>query len=109
MSRLREIGTSNRPEAAADAAFFLAESGSANPSKCIEPFLMKLRRASMRFHEEGVNFAYSRVSVRVLLPNPERRRSYELMFIEADPLTRDLKSRFEENQGRVSDSFQGRC
>jgi hypothetical protein len=44
------------------------------------------------------NFVYSRVSVRVLLPDAERRRSYELMFIEADPLTRDIKGLFEENK-----------
>jgi len=44
------------------------------------------------------NFAYSHVSVRVLLPDAERRRSYELAFIEAGPLTRDIKSRFEENK-----------
>jgi len=44
------------------------------------------------------NFAYSRVCIQVLLPNPERRRSYELVFIEADPLTRDIKDRFEENK-----------
>ena len=43
-------------------------------------------------------FAYSCVSVRVLLPNPERRRSYELVFTEADPLTRDVKTYFEENR-----------
>ena len=43
-------------------------------------------------------FAYALVTVRVLLTNPERRPSYELAFTEADPLTRDLKSRVEESQ-----------
>ena len=43
-------------------------------------------------------FAFSRASVRVFLPNPERRRSYELVFTEADSLTRDIKSHFEENK-----------
>ena len=32
-----------------------------------------------------LGFVYSLVSVRLLLPNPERRRSYELVFTEADP------------------------
>jgi len=53
-----------------------------------------------------LNFAYSRVSVRVLLPNADRRRSYELVFIEADPLTRDIKSRFEENKVEYPARFQ---
>ena len=46
----------------------------------------------------SLNFAYSRVSVRVLLPNAERRRSYELVLIEADPLARDIKNYFEQNK-----------
>jgi len=45
-----------------------------------------------------LGFVYSLVNVRLLLPNPERRRSYELVFIEADPLTRDIRSYFEENK-----------
>ena len=49
---------------------------------------------------------YSRVSVRVLVPNPERRRSYELVFIEADPLTRDIKSYFEENKVEYPTRFK---
>src|SRR3954467_13106644 len=43
-------------------------------------------------------FVFSRVSVRVLLSNPDRRRSYERVFTEADSLTRDIKSYFEENE-----------
>src|SRR4051812_24520728 len=43
-------------------------------------------------------FVYPHVSVRVLVRNPERRRSYELVFTEADPLTRDIKSHFEDNR-----------
>jgi hypothetical protein len=45
-----------------------------------------------------LSFSYSQVKVRVLVHNPERRRSYELLFVEADPLTRDIKSRFEERK-----------
>jgi len=51
-------------------------------------------------------FVFSRVSVRVLLPNPERRRSYELLFTEADSLTRDLKSHFEENKVEYPTRFK---
>jgi len=53
-----------------------------------------------------LNFAYSRVSVRVLLTNSERRRSYELVLIEADPLTRDIKSRFEEKKVEYPTRFK---
>jgi len=42
-------------------------------------------------------FVYSLVSISVLLPDPARRRSYELVFTEADPMTRDVKTYFEEN------------
>ena len=45
-----------------------------------------------------LGFVYSLVSVRLPLPDPERRRSYELVFTEADPLTRDIKSYFDENK-----------
>ena len=51
-------------------------------------------------------FAYSCVSVRVLLPDPERRRSYELVFTEADPLTRDIKSYFEDNKVEYPTRFK---
>jgi pSer/pThr/pTyr-binding forkhead associated (FHA) protein len=51
-------------------------------------------------------FVYSRVSIRVLLPNPERRRSYELTFTEADSLTRDIKSHFEENKVEFPTRFK---
>ena len=53
-----------------------------------------------------LNFAYSRASVRVLLPNPERRRSYELLFTEADALTRGIKSHFEENKVEYPTRFK---
>ncbi len=51
-------------------------------------------------------FVYSRVNVRVLLPDPDRRRSYELLFTEADPLTRDIKARFEENNVEYPPRFK---
>lgn len=53
-----------------------------------------------------LSFVYSSVSIRVLLPNPERRRSYELVFAEADPLTRDIKSYFEENKVEYPTRFK---
>ena len=43
-------------------------------------------------------FAYAQVKARVLMQSPERRRSYELLFVEADPLTREIISRFNEQK-----------
>jgi len=58
-------------------------------------------------HPRGkLNFVYSRISVRVLLSHPERRRSYELAFTEADPLLRDIKSHFEENEVEYPTRFK---
>jgi hypothetical protein len=45
-----------------------------------------------------LSFGYSQVNVRVLVPEPERRRSYELMFLEADSITRDIKTDFAERK-----------
>jgi hypothetical protein len=45
-----------------------------------------------------LSFGYSQVKVLVLAAEPERRRSYELMFLEADSLTRDIKSDFQERK-----------
>ncbi len=45
-----------------------------------------------------LSFGYAQVQVRVLVPEPERRRSYELMFLEADSLTRDIRSDFQERK-----------
>jgi hypothetical protein len=45
-----------------------------------------------------LSFGYALVQVRVLVPEPARRRSYELMFLEADSLTRDIKSDFQERK-----------
>jgi hypothetical protein len=43
-------------------------------------------------------FGYSLVKVRILVQNPDRRRTYELLFLEGDPLTREIRSRFEEHK-----------
>ena len=43
-------------------------------------------------------FVYSHVRVRVLVPDQERFRPYELLFTEADPLARDIKSHFEDSR-----------
>lgn len=51
-------------------------------------------------------FVYSLVRVRVLLLDPARRRSYELVFTEADPLTRDIKTYFDENKVEYSPRFE---
>jgi len=45
-----------------------------------------------------VSFCYSQVKVQVLLAEPERRRSYELVFTEGDSLSCDIKSYFEEQR-----------
>lgn len=45
-----------------------------------------------------LGFGWSHVKVRVLLHNPERRRSYEIVFLEADSLTRDITTYFEERK-----------
>ena len=51
-------------------------------------------------------FVYALVRVCVLLPDPVRRRSYELVFTEADPLTRDTKTYFEENKVEYPPRFK---
>ena len=43
-------------------------------------------------------FLYSHVNVRLLVPGPERRRAYELVFADTGPLTRDIKLHFEANR-----------
>jgi FHA domain len=45
-----------------------------------------------------LSFGYSHVDVRVLIQNPERRRSYEIVFLEADSVARDIRTRFEERR-----------
>ena len=43
-------------------------------------------------------FVYTQLDVRVLLPDPELRRSYELVFVEADALSRDISQRLEDQR-----------
>ena len=41
-------------------------------------------------------FPYTQLEVRILLPDPSLRRSYELVFVEGDALARDIRLRFED-------------
>lgn len=41
-------------------------------------------------------FPYSHVVVRILVPAPERRRAYEVVFLEGDALARELRARLED-------------
>ena len=43
-------------------------------------------------------FLYTLLEVHILLPAPELRRSYELVFVEADALARDIRQRLEDQR-----------
>jgi len=43
-------------------------------------------------------FGYTQLDVQILLPDPALRRSYELVFIEADALSRDIRQRLEDQR-----------
>jgi hypothetical protein len=43
-------------------------------------------------------FPYTQLEVRILLPDPALRRSYELVFVEADALSRDIRLRLEDQR-----------
>jgi hypothetical protein len=43
-------------------------------------------------------FAYTQLDVQILLPDPALQRSYELVFIEADTLSRDIRQRLEDQR-----------
>jgi FHA domain len=43
-------------------------------------------------------FVYTQLDVRILLPDPGLRRSYELVFVEADALSRDIRQRLEDQR-----------
>jgi hypothetical protein len=43
-------------------------------------------------------FVYTQLDVRILLQNPELRRSYELVFVDADALSRDIRQRLEDQR-----------
>ena len=46
-------------------------------------------------------FGYTQLDVQILLPDPALRRSYELVFIEADALSRDIRQRLEEQRAEL--------
>jgi hypothetical protein len=43
-------------------------------------------------------FGYTQLDVQILLPDPALRRSYELVFVEADSLSRDIRQRLEDQR-----------
>ena len=43
-------------------------------------------------------FVYTQLEVRILLPDPALRRSYELVFVEGDALSRDIRLRLEDQR-----------
>jgi len=43
-------------------------------------------------------FAFTQLNVRILLPDPSLRRSYELVFVEGDALARDIRLRLEDQR-----------
>jgi len=45
--------------------------------------------------------AYTQLDVQISLPDPALRRSYELVFIEADALSRDIRQRLEEQRAEL--------
>jgi len=51
-------------------------------------------------------FAYPHLTVRVLPPDPERRRAYEVVFAEADALPRDIRARLEEQEVEIPERFR---
>lgn len=50
-------------------------------------------------------FAFARVIVRVLLPDPARRRSYEVALVEADALARDIAGRLADDAVEMPQKF----
>jgi len=50
-------------------------------------------------------FVHSLLEVRILLPAPELRRSYELVFLEADALARDIRHRLEDQRVELPPQF----
>jgi hypothetical protein len=43
-------------------------------------------------------FGYTQLDVQILLPDPALRRSYELVFVEADSLSRDIRQQLEDQR-----------
>jgi hypothetical protein len=50
-------------------------------------------------------FGYPHLTVRVLLPDPDRRRSYEVTFVEAGALARDITGRLADEHVEMPDRF----
>ena len=51
-------------------------------------------------------FPYSRVAVEVLVPEPARRRAYEVVFLEGDALARDIRARLEDEGCEMPPNFE---
>jgi hypothetical protein len=50
-------------------------------------------------------FPYTQLEVRILLPDPALRRSYEVVFVEADTLARDIRLRLEDQRVELPPRF----
>lgn len=57
------------------------------------------------FRRGKQTFAYSHLEVQILLPDPALRRSYELIFIEADALSRNIRLRLEDQRVELPTHF----
>jgi hypothetical protein len=51
-------------------------------------------------------FAYPHLAVSILLPDPSRRRSYEVAFVEAGALAADIQSRLEDEGIPLPEHFR---
>lgn len=52
------------------------------------------------------SYPYPQTTVRVLLPDPERRRAYEVAFVEAGALSRDIAGRLSDEHVEMPDAFR---
>jgi hypothetical protein len=50
-------------------------------------------------------FPYTQLQVQILLPDPALRRSYELVFVEANALLREIRHRFEDQRVEVPENL----
>ena len=51
-------------------------------------------------------FAYPQLKIQILLPGPERRRAYEVAFVEAGALARDVRGRIEDEGVEIPERFE---
>jgi hypothetical protein len=51
-------------------------------------------------------FSFPHLSIRVLLPDPARRRSYEVALLEADALARDIAGRLADEHVELPEKFR---